>query len=171
MRKLRVTHVIAAGVVLSLCCTWVDAREQNGAPARPANQPVAKPAVATTASNQNHRAMLDRYCVTCHSDRLKTAGLTLESIDTANIAAAPDVWEKVIRKVRVGMMPPQGSPSPDQASRDALVTWLTTALDAQRRRASRSRPAARAPFESRRVRQRHSRPPGTRDRSVGTAAG
>ena len=65
--------------------------------------------------------MLDKYCVTCHSDRLKTAGLTLESIDTTNIAAAPDVWEKVIRKVRVGMMPPQGSPTPDAASRDSLV--------------------------------------------------
>ena len=74
--------------------------------------------------------MLDRYCVTCHSDRLKTAGLTLESIDTTNIAAAPDVWEKVVRKVRVGMMPPQGSPAPDVASRNSFVTSLTTALDA-----------------------------------------
>jgi hypothetical protein len=74
--------------------------------------------------------MLDRYCVTCHSDRLKTAGLTLESIDTTNIAAAPDIWEKVVRKVRVGMMPPQGSPAPDAASRNSLVAWLTDALDA-----------------------------------------
>ena len=70
------------------------------------------------APTQSHKATLDRYCVTCHSDRLKTAGLTLESIDTTNIAAAPDVWEKVVRKVRVGMMPPQGSPAPDAASRD-----------------------------------------------------
>ena len=68
--------------------------------------------------------------MTCHSDRLKTAGLTLESIDTTNIAGAPDVWEKVVRKVRVGMMPPQGSPAPDAASRTALVTWLTGELDA-----------------------------------------
>ena len=75
-------------------------------------------------------ATLDRYCVTCHSDRLKTAGLTLESIDTTNIAGAPDVWEKVVRKVRVGMMPPQGSPAPDAASRAALVSWLTGELDA-----------------------------------------
>ena len=62
------------------------------------------------APTQSPRAMLDRYCVTCHSDRLKTAGPTLESIDTTNIAAAPDVWEKVVRKVRVGMMPPQDRP-------------------------------------------------------------
>jgi hypothetical protein len=68
--------------------------------------------------------------VTCHSDRLKTASLTLESIDTTNISAAPDVWEKVVRKVRVGMMPPQGSPAPDAASRAALVSWLTGELDA-----------------------------------------
>ena len=82
------------------------------------------------APTQSHKATLDRYCVTCHSDRLKTAGLTLESIDTTNIAAAPDVWEKVVRKVRVGMMPPQGSPAPDAASRAALVSWLTGELDA-----------------------------------------
>jgi hypothetical protein len=79
---------------------------------------------------QSHKATIERYCVTCHSDRLKTAGLTLESIDTTNVAGAPDVWEKVVRKVRVGMMPPQGSPAPDAASRTALVTWLTGQLDA-----------------------------------------
>ena len=90
----------------------------------------AKPVAASPAPTQSHKATLDRYCVTCHSDRLKTAGLTLESIDTTNIPGAPDVWEKVVRKVRVGMMPPQGSPAPDAASRAALVSWLTGELDA-----------------------------------------
>ena len=135
MRRLRLTHALTAVALLVLCWTWVDAREQTAAQPRPATPAPAKPApakpvAASPAPTQSHKATLDRYCVTCHSDRLKTAGLTLESIDTANIAGAPDVWEKVVRKVRVGMMPPQGSPAPDAASRAALVSWLTGELDA-----------------------------------------
>ncbi|HWV93712.1 MAG TPA: DUF1592 domain-containing protein, partial [Vicinamibacterales bacterium] len=135
MRRLRLTHALTAVALLGLCWTWVDAREQTAAQPRPVTPAPAKPApakpvAASPAPTQSHRATLDRYCVTCHSDRLKTAGLTLESIDTANIAGAPDVWEKVVRKVRVGMMPPQGSPAPDAASRVALVSWLTGELDA-----------------------------------------
>ncbi len=134
MRRLRLTHALTAVALLVLCWTWVDAREQTAAQPRPATPAPAKPApakpvAASPAPTQSHKATLDRYCVTCHSDRLKTAGLTLESIDTANIAGAPDVWEKVVRKVRVGMMPPQGSPAPDAASRAALVSWLTGELD------------------------------------------
>jgi mono/diheme cytochrome c family protein len=117
MRNLRLSGALIAVALLACSWTWLDAREQSVAQPRP-------------AAAQSHKAMLDKYCVTCHSDRLKTAGLTLESIDTTNIAAAPDVWEKVVRKVRVGMMPPQGSPAPDAASRTALVTWLTGQLDA-----------------------------------------
>jgi hypothetical protein len=135
MRKLRLTRALTVVALLAFCWTWVDARGQTAAQPRPATPAPAKPAVAKPAAPspvpaQSHKATLDRYCVTCHSDRLKTAGLTLESIDTTNVAAAPDVWEKVVRKVRVGMMPPQGSPAPDAASRTALVTWLTGELDA-----------------------------------------
>jgi len=134
MRRLRLTHALTVAALLVLCWTWVEAREQTAARPRPATPAPAKPApakpvAASPAPTQSHKATLDRYCVTCHSDRLKTAGLTLESIDTANIAGAPDIWEKVVRKVRVGMMPPQGSPAPDAASRAALVSWLTGELD------------------------------------------
>jgi cytochrome c5 len=128
MRAEMLARTVAVGVVLSVGWTWVGARAQSAGPS-PANQTAARPAAAG-APALSPRAMLDKYCVTCHSDRLKTAGLTLESIDTANVAAAPEVWEKVIRKVRVGMMPPQGSPAPDAASRDSLVALLTKALDA-----------------------------------------
>jgi hypothetical protein len=117
MRNLRLSGALIAVALLAFSWTWLEAREQAAVQPRP-------------ATVQSHEATLDKYCVTCHSDRLKTAGLTLESIDTTNIAAAPDVWEKVVRKVRVGMMPPQGSPAPDAASRTALVTWLTGQLDA-----------------------------------------
>ncbi len=75
------------------------------------------------------RAVIDKYCVTCHNDKAKTGGLTLENLDLDRIPADADIWEKVIRKVRVGMMPPQGLPRPDQATRDGLISWLQTTLD------------------------------------------
>ena len=70
---------------------------------------------------------------------------------------SPDVWEKVVRKVRVGMMPPQGAPQPDRTTRDGLVACLTTTLDRAAARAPEPGPAAAAPPEPRRVRQRHPR--------------
>ena len=75
------------------------------------------------------RAVLDRYCVTCHNERAKIAGLTLDKVDLSDIPANADVLEKVVRKVRVGMMPPQGAPRPDQAAATALVAHLTRELD------------------------------------------
>ena len=124
------TRAAAAVLVLSVGWTWVDAREQGAPENRPAAPTPSRQTASAPVRQDSHRAVLDRYCVTCHSDRLKTAGLSLETIDTTNIAAAPDTWEKVVRKVRVGMMPPQGSPEPDAKTRDAFVTGLTSALDA-----------------------------------------
>ncbi|PYR81400.1 MAG: hypothetical protein DMG18_16375, partial [Acidobacteria bacterium] len=76
-----------------------------------------------------HRALIDKYCVTCHSQRTKTAGLTLETADLANVPAQSDIWEKVIRKLRAEMMPPVGAPHPDEGQLNALVTFLETSLD------------------------------------------
>jgi hypothetical protein len=74
-------------------------------------------------------ATVSRFCVDCHNDAERTAELTLESRDLADVAAHADVWEKVIRKVQVGMMPPPDAPHPDEASRRALVTALSGLLD------------------------------------------
>src|SRR4029453_16290945 len=76
-----------------------------------------------------HRALIDRYCVTCHSDRVKTAGLTLEKRDLSRIPEDAEVWEKALRKLRGGMMPPQGMPRPAQSNIDALVSFLETSID------------------------------------------
>src|ERR1700674_5076038 len=75
------------------------------------------------------RALLDKYCITCHSDRLRMAGLTLEKIDVANVGERADVLEKVVRQLRAGAMPPQGRPRPDQAAADAFVLSIEAALD------------------------------------------
>ena len=115
--------------------------------AGPGNQP-GQPASVAAASVPEYRAVLDKYCVTCHNERAKAGGLMLDKLDLSNISgaspgnaspgnAAPgntipssaEVLEKVVRKVRVGMMPPQGAPRPDPDTQHALVAWLTTQLD------------------------------------------
>ena len=76
-----------------------------------------------------HGALINRYCVGCHNERLRTAGLMLDQAELANVGAEAELWEKVVRKLRAGMMPPAGRPRPDQAPRDGLVAWLESELD------------------------------------------
>src|SRR4051812_39206219 len=71
----------------------------------------------------------NRYCVACHNDKLRTAGLSLDSVDTAGT----DVLEKVLRKLRAGEMPPPGMPSPDTATRSSVVRSLEAELDTSAR--------------------------------------
>jgi hypothetical protein len=134
----RLGRLTAATIAAFSCWTWVDARGQSSpqVPVRsraaapgglPSQAPAAPARVA--ASPATHRVTIDRYCVSCHNDKAKTAGLSLETADIANVGTSPELWEKVVRKVRVGMMPPQGAPAPDEATRSSLVTALTTALD------------------------------------------
>ena len=85
--------------------------------------------LSNAGSAGSARALLDQYCVTCHNQRLKTAGLTLDTMDVTNVSAAPPTWEKVVRKLRAGVMPPANRPRPDGASRGALVSWLEMELD------------------------------------------
>ena len=75
------------------------------------------------------RALLDRYCVTCHNARLRTAGLTLDNIDPGNVGAHAETWEKVLRKIRAGQMPPVGRPRPEAASSAAFMRALETSLE------------------------------------------
>jgi uncharacterized protein DUF1592/uncharacterized protein DUF1588/uncharacterized protein DUF1587/uncharacterized protein DUF1585/uncharacterized protein DUF1595 len=82
------------------------------------------------------RGLVDKYCVTCHNQRLKTSGLALDAAELNDIAAHPEVWEKVMRKVGAGMMPPAGVPRPDEATKRALISRLEGVLD----RAAQSRP-------------------------------
>src|SRR5690242_520048 len=91
----------------------------------------AAPQTTTPAGTPaSHQALLARYCVTCHDQRLKTGGLALDSVSLADIPAGAEVWEKVIRKVRAGMMPPAGMPRPDDAQLRAFATALERTLDA-----------------------------------------
>ena len=104
------------------------------------------------------RDVLDRYCVTCHNARivrgeaggasplaaqLRAVGLTLDTLDLDEVGDRAEVWERVVRKLRAGMMPPAGRPRPEPGVLDDLAGWLEGRLDeAARRRPDPGRPAA-----------------------------
>ena len=73
--------------------------------------------------------MVGRYCVTCHNDKARIGGLSLQSADFSNIPAGAEIWEKVVRKLRAGAMPPQSAPRPDKAALDGFASFLETSLD------------------------------------------
>jgi hypothetical protein len=81
------------------------------------------------AAESPHRALLNRYCVTCHNERLRTAELTLDKMNVEDPSGNAEVWEKVIRKLRLRAMPPVGAPRPDAAAAATLVGYLETELD------------------------------------------
>jgi mono/diheme cytochrome c family protein len=81
------------------------------------------------ASAAEYRAVLDKYCITCHNAQQKVAGLVLQDLDVAHPPANGAIWEKVIRKLRSSAMPPPGLPRPDAATRTAMQNWLESELD------------------------------------------
>jgi hypothetical protein len=86
-------------------------------------------AATLTFAASPSRELLDRYCVTCHSQRLKTGGLSLEKLEPGTAASQAEVWEKVIRKLRSRTMPPPGLPRPDNAAYDSLASFLESQID------------------------------------------
>jgi mono/diheme cytochrome c family protein len=110
--------------------TLQDSRAVLGQPqsAGPAGQSAA---VADEAAA--HRAVVTRYCVTCHNGQASTpataSGVVLDRADLNRVAENPLLWEKVIRKLRTGGMPPEGAPRPDRATQDALAGFIESRLD------------------------------------------
>ncbi|MGH9801346.1 MAG: DUF1592 domain-containing protein, partial [Blastocatellia bacterium] len=80
-------------------------------------------------SNSAYRALINDYCISCHSQKAKTADVVLEGLDFNRVGANADIWERVLRKVRTGQMPPAKAPHPEAAETAAFVTWLESSLD------------------------------------------
>ena len=78
----------------------------------------------------SQRQFLDRFCAACHNEQLKNGGLNLVHVDLSAPGKQPELWEKVVRKLHTGVMPPPNMPQPSDADRRAMVTWLETSLDA-----------------------------------------
>jgi hypothetical protein len=88
-------------------------------------------------SPEAERALIARYCLGCHSQNAKKSGMesalriTLDELDPAHVEQNPEEWERVVRKIRAGMMPPSGLPRPDAATYESMTAWLETELDRQ----------------------------------------
>jgi hypothetical protein len=93
----------------------------------PPSSPAARAQQPGAAAGE--RPLIDRYCLSCHSDRLRTGGLSLAGVDASQPHRDADVWERVIRKLESGQMPPAGLPRPDKPAVAALVSSLEEAID------------------------------------------
>jgi mono/diheme cytochrome c family protein len=136
MKKRLLIGCIAIGSVVFGYGQAAGPQRQSQGPsvASPTRQPVtpaARQRVPGTdvASAAAERALLDQYCVTCHNDRTKRANLTLEKLDLTAAGDNPQLWEKVVRKLRAGVMPPPGVRRPDFATYSALTQWLEGEID------------------------------------------
>src|SRR5689334_1081869 len=104
--------LIAGVTAASVCMSAVGAQQPATAPSVP------------------HRDLVSRYCISCHNERLKSGGLALDQASAQEIDRHPEVWEKVVRKLRVRQMPPPGLPRPDEATYEAEIASLVASLDA-----------------------------------------
>src|SRR5207237_6300175 len=121
--------------VFALCVSGWLASGSNAQPSARQGQPAPTPPNAPSL-----QAVLDAYCIGCHNQRLRTAGLALDGLDVTRPADAPELWERVIAKLRSGAMPPPGRPRPDAATYRAMAAALEDAID---REWLRHPPAAR----------------------------
>ena len=97
-----------------------------------ATGPGQRTAETAPAAASAHRALLDQYCATCHNERQHAQGavpFAFDPLDVTDVGSDAEAWEKVVRKLRLGMMPPAGRPRPDTAEADRFVTWLESELD------------------------------------------
>ena len=98
--------------------------------AGPSGRVAAAQSTAGARAAGDQQALLDQYCLTCHNERLEVGGLSLQNVDIANVADHPGVWEKVVRKLRAGSMPPRPRPRPETAVYNGFRSWLEAELDA-----------------------------------------
>jgi len=124
-----------AVVALSLIAVTARTSAAAGAGKPQVGAPVPQPlsrstqAVPPAGARSEERALLDRYCVGCHNQRTRAGNLELDVLDERQVELQPQTWEKVVRKLRTGLMPPAGRPRPDDATQSAFVASLSGQLD------------------------------------------
>src|SRR3984885_14740096 len=110
-----------------------------GAAAADTTAQLASNVPAATASSSapamitpdDHKHMLMQYCTACHNDKAKTAGMSVVPLDANNLPANQDTWEKILRRLSLGEMPPKGMPRPPKEQITAFTSWLAKSLDDQ----------------------------------------
>src|SRR5262245_53466854 len=125
-------RIVLATAAAAACCAAL-AADQNRPRAASGSQP-PKPSMAVahvtnTLAAESQNALVKQYCAGCHSDRGKAGGLSLATFDAAQIDQHADIGEKMIRKLRAGMMPPPGAPRPEGDALGQFATALETKID------------------------------------------
>src|ERR1051326_4989781 len=127
-------RVICTAALLATVVSFGVAADQTPAPPkahRAAAKPaVAKPALAPEMPVAAENDLVHQYCATCHNDKMKAGGLSLANFDGAQVVDRADVTEKMIRKLRAGMMPPPQARRPDPATIKAFYETLENTIDA-----------------------------------------
>jgi mono/diheme cytochrome c family protein len=116
MKRYAVGATAVAFAVLSWGSGLRAAQPQGGSP-------------ATGAAVTQQKAVIDQYCVTCHNQRTKTAGLALDALELTKLPEHAEIWEKAIMKLRGHLMPPPNAKQPPPAATQSLISWLETSLD------------------------------------------
>ena len=118
--------VVMAGVVLASVSIFSGQSARTAPSPNPPASTTVRPQAADAAAQ---RAVVDRYCVGCHNAKLKTANLLLDQLDLSHLADHAEIGEKVVRKLRAGLMPPTGMPRPEPAVLDGLISSMENELD------------------------------------------
>src|SRR5262245_38877893 len=111
-RSVRILFVILIALIVRSGVDTYGAQSVQSASPRPAAAPPA---------SSNEVAFLNQYCITCHNQRLKTGSLALDLLDVTKVGPDAETWEKVVRKIRTGMMPPSGTRRPERVMLDAFA--------------------------------------------------
>jgi mono/diheme cytochrome c family protein len=93
----------------------------------PAQHPESTGVAPSAGSSE--RTLINQYCAGCHNDKVKTGGLVLSNLSVENVGQNPEIWEKVLHKLRARYMPPAGLPRPDEKGYQSAVSYLETSLD------------------------------------------
>src|SRR5262245_45224211 len=107
------------GLLAASAAAWAFATSATNA-----SQSNASAGTPTAAVTMAPRAFLDSYCVTCHNARRLTAGLALDTIDVADVGRSAAIWEKVVKKLESGSMPPAGARRPDEQIERSFLSYL-----------------------------------------------
>ena len=145
MRRATRTGLVTVAVLVYLAVAadrWSEGQAQSAPPTQtpaPSAAPVntqnpgatpASPRRALGAEASAKAALIDQYCMGCHSDRVKSGGLALSQLNLNDVDQSAEIAEKVIRKLRGGLMPPAGARRPDSHAAAEFVSWLETKIDA-----------------------------------------
>src|SRR5215831_1659955 len=131
--------IVGTAVLCTVAATGIRA-QQKPAPATTAARPAAAAAPATAGTTvakpaanlmpaESQTALLKQYCSGCHNDNTKTGGMTLTKFDATHPEQNPELTEKMIKKLRAGLMPPAGLKRPEKDQVKQMVATLETAMD------------------------------------------